>query len=493
MLTYTPPVIPAANTAGTGISITSGVVSLNTALAADTVLFTNNQVIGGVTIGTAAKIGGFQAKNEVSAGFFTKTLNAVAGGLVGFYLTAPGNVSNIVTSAALRHTSSGTALPNIGTSTSTERFGIFYGTNIDVTGAITWNAITIPAPTASGTGFLKQDGTWATPTSSGVTSITGTAPVSASASTGAVTISMAAATASVNGYMTSTYASKLDGIATGATANTGTVTGVTATAPVASSGGAAPVISMAAATASVNGYMTSTYASKLDGIASGATANSAGTGISISSGAIALNTALAADTVLFTNNQKIGGVTIGTASAIGGFQATAQLSAGFFTKTLNAIAGGLVGVYLTNTEDANGVVVTSAFKHTSSSAARPDLGENTTGGRWGTIYAATGNFSGDITAFSDAKLKTNIETITDPFKAMDDVYGSTYDRIDTGEKGMGFIAQKFQKHYPDIVKENDQGTLSLKYLNIIAILWEQNRELNSRLKALEDKYDATNN
>jgi hypothetical protein len=38
----------------------------------------------------------------------------------------------------------------------------------------------------------------------------------------------------------------------------GTVTGVTATAPVVSSGGTAPVISMAAATTSVNGYLTST-------------------------------------------------------------------------------------------------------------------------------------------------------------------------------------------------------------------------------------------
>ena len=59
----------------------------------------------------------------------------------------------------------------------------------------------------------------------------------------------------------------------GYTTNTGTVTGVTGTAPVVSSGGTAPAISMAAATASVNGYMTSTYASKLDGIATGATAN----------------------------------------------------------------------------------------------------------------------------------------------------------------------------------------------------------------------------
>lgn len=53
--------------------------------------------------------------------------------------------------------------------------------------------------------------------------------------------------------------------------NAGAVTSVTGTAPVVSSGGATPAISMAAATASVNGYMTSTYAAKLDGIAAGAT------------------------------------------------------------------------------------------------------------------------------------------------------------------------------------------------------------------------------
>ena len=57
----------------------------------------------------------------------------------------------------------------------------------------------------------------------------------------------------------------------GYTSNTGTVTGVTGTAPVVSSGGTAPAISMAAATSTVNGYMTSTYAAKLDGIAAGAT------------------------------------------------------------------------------------------------------------------------------------------------------------------------------------------------------------------------------
>jgi len=49
------------------------------------------------------------------------------------------------------------------------------------------------------------------------------------------------------------------------------LTSVTGTAPVVSSGGATPAISMAAANSTVAGYMTTTYASKLDGIASGAT------------------------------------------------------------------------------------------------------------------------------------------------------------------------------------------------------------------------------
>ena len=43
---------------------------------------------------------------------------------------------------------------------------------------------------------------------------------------------MGAASSAVNGYMTGVYATKLDGIATGATANTGTVTSVSGTGTV---------------------------------------------------------------------------------------------------------------------------------------------------------------------------------------------------------------------------------------------------------------------
>jgi len=84
-----------------------------------------------------------------------------------------------------------------------------------------------------------------------VTSVTGTSPVVSSGGN-TPAISMPAATSSVNGYLTSadwtTFNNK----------GSGTVTSVTGTAPVVSSGGATPAISMAAATGSVNGYLTST-------------------------------------------------------------------------------------------------------------------------------------------------------------------------------------------------------------------------------------------
>jgi len=83
-----------------------------------------------------------------------------------------------------------------------------------------------------------------------VTGVTGTAPVVSSGGT-APAISMAAASASADGYLTSsdwtTFNSK----------GAGTVTSVTATTPITSTGGATPVIAIPAASASVNGYLTS--------------------------------------------------------------------------------------------------------------------------------------------------------------------------------------------------------------------------------------------
>jgi hypothetical protein len=84
-----------------------------------------------------------------------------------------------------------------------------------------------------------------------ITSVTGTSPIASSGGT-TPAISISQANTSTNGFLSSadwnTFNSK----------GNGTVTSVTATSPVTSTGGATPIIAMPAATTSVNGYLTST-------------------------------------------------------------------------------------------------------------------------------------------------------------------------------------------------------------------------------------------
>ena len=89
----------------------------------------------------------------------------------------------------------------------------------------------------------------------GVTSVTGTTPI---ASSGGATpaISISAATTGAAGSMSAADKTKLDGIATGA--QPGTITSVTGTAPVVSSGGTTPAISMPISDATTDGYLRST-------------------------------------------------------------------------------------------------------------------------------------------------------------------------------------------------------------------------------------------
>ena len=203
-----------------------------------------------------------------------------------------------------------------------------------------------------------------TPGTGTVTSVTATAPV---ASTGGTTpvISMPAATTSVSGYLTSTDWNTFNG------KGNGTVTGVTATSPVASSGGTAPVISMAAATASVNGYMTSTYAAKLDGIAAGATANT-GTVTSVATSGTVSGLTLTGGTITTTGTITLGGTLAVTPSNFASQTAKTFLAApngAAGTPTFRAMVASDVPTLNQNTTGSSGSCTGNAATATSATSA----------------------------------------------------------------------------------------------------------------------------
>lgn len=99
----------------------------------------------------------------------------------------------------------------------------------------------------------------------------------------------------------------------------------------------------------------------------------------------------------------------------------------------------------------------------------------------GDVYAA-----GDVTAFSDVRLKCNFTPLLDPINKVKKLNGLKYDRKDIDLTQNGLIAQDVQKVLPESVKEDDNGTLSVAYNGVVALLVEAVKELTERVEELEN-------
>lgn len=95
--------------------------------------------------------------------------------------------------------------------------------------------------------------------------------------------------------------------------------------------------------------------------------------------------------------------------------------------------------------------------------------------------------SGNVTAYSDRSLKTDIRTIPEALAKVEALRGVLYTYIDTGDHSTGVIAQEIQKVLPEVVQQNDTGLLSVAYGNIVGVLIEAIKELSEKVKQLENK------
>jgi hypothetical protein len=175
-------------------------------------------------------------------------------------------------------------------------------------------------------------------------------------------------------------------------------------------------------------------------------------------------------------------------------RSTVQATTGDFNSTLN-VTGQITGasnIVSTggNIQATAGSLVTGSRVVGPVSAGTMVIRPNGIGSATGQMTVDTsGNLTaaGDITASSDKRLKKNIKSLHDVSEAIDDIQPVHFERIETGEKSIGFIAQDVQKHFPELVHENEDGMLSLSYANLTAILWEEIKCLRKRVQELEKK------
>lgn len=321
----------------------------------------------------------------------------------------------------------------------------------------TGNNATLPAATTAAAGLM----TAADKTKlDGLSNIGGTnLGYTSAASSGTVTSStganatLPAATTAAAGLLTSADKSKLDGIQAGAQVNVATNLSWSATSTggtvSSSTGGNA---ALTAATTALAGLMVAADKSKLDGIAAGATANSS-------------------DATLLNRANHTGAQAISTITNL-----QSSLDAKF-----NSAGGTVSGV--------------TTFSNTGNATSATTGAVRVSGGLGVVLDIYAG---GNITAYSDLSLKTDIKVISDALSRIRRTRGVTFTRKDTGQVQAGFIAQEMYKILPEVViGEPGSGKMGICYGNVTALLAEGVKELDEiviaqgeRIVSLETQVDT---
>lgn len=87
--------------------------------------------------------------------------------------------------------------------------------------------------------------------------------------------------------------------------------------------------------------------------------------------------------------------------------------------------------------------------------------------------------SGDLIAFSDERLKNNIETIPNALEKILQLRGVTFTKIDgDNRRHVGVIAQEVENVLPEVVYTDENGMKSVAYGNLVALLIEAIKELS---------------
>ena len=109
-------------------------------------------------------------------------------------------------------------------------------------------------------------------------------------------------------------------------------------------------------------------------------------------------------------------------------------------------------------------------------------------GGWGAYCDTSGNWTanGNVTAYSDEKLKDNIEPIENPIQKLKAIQGVTYNRndIEGNPRHTGVVAQQVERVLPEVVMTNDDGIKTVAYGNMVGLLIEAIKEQQDEIERL---------
>ena len=179
------------------------------------------------------------------------------------------------------------------------------------------------------------------------------------------------------------------------------------------------------------------------------------------------------------------GANVWTGLGIGG-EANNTKSALLFQDIGVSYARGKLHLCVNNELNQNNATPADA-KLTVSNDGNVGIGDTTPGYKLdvtGTIRA-----TGDVIAFSDARVKDNVVTIDNALDKVNRLRGVTYTRNDIEDKQtkMGVIAQEVLEVIPEVVQQDDKGNYSVAYGNMNGLLIEAIKELKAEIEELKSR------